>query len=175
MPNAKKIATVENLTQTFNDSQSIVLADYTGISVNDQNQLRSQLQAAGGQLTITKNTLFRIVANQAIGEHPELIQALKGPNAFLFATGDAVAPIKVLFEFAKTNENLKIKLGILDGKVLSYQETEALSKLPSKQELIGQLLARLNGPMYGLVSVIQGPMRGLVYALSAIKDKKATA
>lgn len=175
MPNAKNTAQVSDLKEKLQQAQSVVVADYSGMNVGSQNDLRSKVSEVGGEFIVAKNRLFKIaVSPQLVSGQETLEQALSGPNAFVFSYSDAIAAIKAVFDFAKTNEALEIKLGILDGKVLDYTTTENLSKLPSKNELIGQLISRIQAPMYGLVSVINGPTRGLVYALKAIQDKKST-
>jgi large subunit ribosomal protein L10 len=176
MPNKKNQSQVQDLQEKVSKAQSMVVANFSGLNAAAQIKLRAEVVKAGGQLTVAKNTLFKIATKDAVKEGQEALdKALEDTNAFLFSYDDAVAPIKTLFTFAKENENLKIKVGILDGKVLSFQETEALSKLPTKPELVGQLLSVLNGPARGLVTVLNGPMRGLALALNAIKEKKATA
>jgi large subunit ribosomal protein L10 len=173
MPNTKNIAIVEQLKTNMAGAKSVVIADYSGINVADQNKLRAEISKAGGSLNVAKNRLFKLVAKEHVsGDSSALDEALNGQNAFLFALEDAVSPLKALFDFAKDNENLKIKLGILDGRVLSYEETENLSKLPSKPELIVKLMGQLQAPAYGLVNVLSATTRNLVYALNAIKEKK---
>lgn len=173
MPSQKNQELVDQLKGNLEESKSVVVANYSGLKVDEQNELRAKLTEAGGQLVVTKNRLFRLVASDALKQGTELLdEALQGQNAFLFSKTDAVSSLKVLFEFAKDHEALEIKLGILDDKVLSFEETENLSKLPSKDELIGQLISRIQGPSYGLVNVLVGPTRGLVNVLNAIKDKQ---
>ena len=174
MPNVKNQAEVKALSEKFDEAKSVVVANYSGLDVKAQTELRAKIAEAGGEFKVSKNRLFKIVAEEKLGgEDPTLTEALNGQNAFLFAIEDAVSALKALFEFADENEALEIKMGILDGKILSYKETEGLSKLPSKEELIAKLISQINGPMYGLVNVVQGPTRNLVYVLNAIKDKKS--
>lgn len=174
MPNAKNIAQMELIQEKLAQSKSVVVANYSGLNVTEQNELRAKISQAGGQLIVVKNRLFKLAAKDRVSENAQALDAaLNDQNAFLFALEDAVAPLKALFDFAKDHEALEIKLSILDNRVLDYQATENLSKLPSKLELIAQLIGRINGPAYGLVNVIQGPTRGLVQVLRAIKDKPA--
>lgn len=174
MPNKKNIDQLELIRDQLNQAQSVVVANYSGLNVTEQNELRVKLTQAGGQFLVVKNRLFKLAAQDKVKTNFEALDAvLNGQNAFLFGLEDAVSPLKALFEFAKDHESLEIKLSILGDKVLDFQETENLSKLPTKVELIAQLIARLNSPANGLVNVIQGPTRGLVYALNAIKDQKS--
>lgn len=174
MPSQKNLDQVKVISEQFDQAKSVIIADYSGLNAKAQVELRAKLAEVGGQFSVIKNRLFKIVAQDKLGGgNDDLDNALLGQNAFLFSMEDAVSALKAMFEFAKDNEALEIKLGILDGKVLTQQETENLSKLPSKPELIVQLMSRLNGPAYGLVNVMTGPARGLVYALNAIKDQKS--
>lgn len=148
-------------------AQSVVVADFTGTTVNEQVQLRAAVKKAGGEFMVTKNTLLDI----ALGKG-KLSQSLHGMNAAVLSYQDAVAPIKALFEFHKKTEKLTIKQGYMDDKVLSREEVEALSKLPSKTELIAKLLMILRSPGQGLANVLNAGPRNLVYALQAIAEKK---
>ncbi len=174
MPNQKNLNQVDQIKSKLPDIKSIVVADYSGLDVASQNDLRQKISEAGGEFSVIKNRLFKIAVSDSLTSgQDELQAALNGQNGFLFSLQDAVSALKVLFEFAKDHENLEIKIGILDGKVLSFDETEALSKLPSKPELIVQLISRVQSPAYGLVNVLSGNTRNLLYALNAIKEKKA--
>lgn len=135
--------------------------------MKEQVQLRSAIKKAGGELVVAKNTLIDL----AIGKG-KLSEALRGMNAVLFSYEDPVTPLKALFEFQKKNEKLTIKQGYMDERVLSDQEVLALSKLPSKNELIAKLMMILKSPGTGLVNVLNAGPRNLVYALNAVKAKK---
>lgn len=174
MPSQIKFDAVKGLKEKVDVAKSIVVADYAGLNASEQTELRAKVAEAGGEFFVAKNRLFKIAVSDSVSENQsELDTALNGQNAFLFALEDAVSALKALFEYAKDHENLKIKVGILDGKVLSYEETENLSKLPSKAELIAKLIGQIQAPTYGLVNVLSAPTRNLVYALQAIKDKKS--
>lgn len=166
MPNKKNQAQVELLKNKLAEAKSVVIVDYSGTSVNDQTKLRTAVRAAGGEMLVTKNTLIGIAADK-----PELRESLDGMNAIVFSFLDEVAAIKALFAFRDETEKLDIKQGILEDRVLSVSEVEALSKLPSKEELIATLIARIKGPTYGLVNVFRASQRSLVYALKAIAEK----
>ena len=174
MPNKKNQGLLVQLKTDVAESKSIVVANYSGLNVSAQTELREKITEAGGTFLVTKNNIFKIAAQEKVKENFQVIEdALNGQNAFLFSKEDAVSPIKALFEFAKDNEALEIKAGILNDKVLTYEETENLSKLPSKLELIVKLMGTIQEPSRGLVTVLQGPTRGLVNALNAIKDQKS--
>jgi large subunit ribosomal protein L10 len=148
-------------------AKSVVVADYTGTTVKDQVVLRAAIKKAGGELVVAKNTLIDL----AVGKG-KLAESLHGMNAAIFAYEDPVSPVKALFEFQKKTEKLNIKQGYMDDRVLSADEVQALSKLPSKQELLAKLLMILNSPATGLVNVLNAGPRNLVYALNAVAEKK---
>lgn len=168
MPNSKNLQGVSTLQEKFAQAKSAVVVNYEGTSVNDQVELRSALSKVGGEMFVTKNTLIDIAAGKG-----KLTDSLQGMNAVIFSYEDAVAALKELFKFHEDTEKLVIKQGLMDDKVLSFEEVEALSKLPSKQELMATLIARLQGPAYGLVNVLKAGSRDLVYALRAIRDQKS--
>lgn len=166
MPNQKNLKQVEIIKDKLATSKSAVVIDYSGTSVNEQVTLRNALKEAGGELFVTKNTLIDVAVGRG-----KLDDSLTGMNALVFSFEDAVSALKKLFEFHKDSEKLIIKQGLMDDKVLTPDEVEALSKLPSKVELISMLLARIQSPAQGLVNVLKASQRNLVYALKAIAEK----
>ncbi len=169
MPSQKNVQQIELLKEKLQTAKSVAVVDYAGTSVNDQVALRRQIKAAGGEMLVTKNTLIDL----AVGKG-KLSDSLKGMSAIVFGFGDEIAPIKALFSFKKDKEKLDIKQGLLGDQVLSATQMEELSKLPSKNELIAKLIGQLQAPIYGLVNVLKGPQRNLVYALHAIAQKQET-
>lgn len=167
MPNKHNLQQVEILKEKLAKAKSVAVIDYSGTSVKDQVELRSNLTQAGGEMFVTKNTLIDI----AVGKG-KLSDSLNGMNALVLSYEDAVAGLKKLFEFQSDKKKLTIKQGLFEDKVLSAQEVETLSKLPSKEELIATLLRTLQGPATSLVNVMKAGQRDLVYALKAIADKK---
>ena len=157
MPSAKvlenKKEIVAQLTERLEKAQAGVIADFRGLTVAQDTELRTKLREAGVEYTIVKNTLTRFAAN-AVGLG-ELDPVLHGPTALATSADDVVAPAKVLVEFAKNNEQLEIKAGFVDGKVLDKDGVNELAKLPSKEVLIAQLLCVLNGNIRGLACVLK--------------------
>ena len=168
MPSQKNLQQVEMLKAKLDKAQSVAIVDYSGTSVNDQVKLRTSISEAGGEMLVAKNRLI----NVAVGEG-KLSESLDGMNAIVFSYEDAVSALKKLFDFHKEEEKLTIKQGLMDDKVLSPAEVEALSKLPGKDKLIAMLLNRLQSPATGLVNVLKAGQRDLVYALKAIAEKGA--
>ncbi|MDR1692793.1 MAG: 50S ribosomal protein L10 [Oscillospiraceae bacterium] len=175
MPNAKvleqKKAVVAELTEAMKNATTGVLVDYKGIRVDADTKLRTELRKAGVSYKVVKNTLMRR-AIQGIGLEG-LAPVLDGTTA-LAVSDDAVAPAKILSEYAKkTGDKFKIKAGFVEGRVISPAEVQALADLPPREVLIAQVLAGFNAPISGLVNVLNGNLRGLVVALNAIAEKKS--
>lgn len=168
MPSQKNIKEVEVIKEKLARTKSVAVVDFSGTTVNDQVKLRTELTAAGGEMYVTKNTLIDL----AIGKG-RVSESLEGMNALVFSYEDAVSALKKLFEFHKDTDKLTIKQGLVEDRVLSATEVEALSKLPSKLELISMLMNRIQAPGQGLVGVLKASQRNLVYALKAVADKQA--
>lgn len=173
MPNKQNIKAVAELIEKLDKVQAIFIADYAGLTVKEQVDLRDKVRAAGGSITVAKNSLLKIAMTSKGLDVSSIDSQLTGPNLTLLAENDAVAPLKALVEYAKGNErNLpKVKAGILGKEILSMEKVMQLAALPSKNELIAKLLGTLTNPARNLVSVLSAPMRNFVYALSAISKK----
>ncbi|MDR0294299.1 MAG: 50S ribosomal protein L10 [Oscillospiraceae bacterium] len=175
MPNAKvlerKKAVVVELAGAMKNAATGVLVDYKGISVEADTKLRVELRKAGVTYKVVKNTLMRR-AVQGIGLEA-LGPVLNGTTA-LAVSGDAVAPAKILCEYAKkSGDKFKIKAGFVEGRVINVAEVQTLAELPPREQLIARALGGLNAPISGLVSVLNGNLRGLAVALNAIAEKKS--
>jgi len=162
---------VADLAKKLKSSKAAIFADYRGLNVADATQLRKSFREAGAEIRVVKNTLTRIAADQSGFEG--LNEFLTGPTAVAFGFQDPVVPAKLLMDFTKTNRNLEIKGGLVEGRVVGAREIKALADLPSREVLVSQVLRGLQGPLAGLSAVLQGPIRKLVYGLKAIQDQKA--
>lgn len=156
MPSAKvlenKKAVVAALTERLKNAQAGVIADYRGLTVAQDTELRTKLREAGVEYTIVKNTLTRFAANEVGLEGLDPI--LHGPTALATSANDVVAPAKVLVDFAKNNEQLEIKAGFVDGKVISVDEVKVYASIPSKEVLIAKMLGSLQAPIGNLVRTL---------------------
>ena len=172
MPSEKvleaKKAHVAELIEVLNGATTGVLVDYRGLTVEEDTKLRNDLRAAGVKYFVVKNTLLRLAANQTGLE--DLDSILHGPTA-LAVSDDAVAPAKVLADFAKDNETLEIKSGFMDGKVLSLDEIKTLAKTPSKETLIAKMMGSLNSPISGLARLLSTIAEGGVEIADLIAKK----
>lgn len=139
-------------------SSSTVVADYRGLNVAQVTELRKQLREAGIEFQVLKNSLVRRATEGT--DYVELNNILTGPTAIAFGNEDAVAPAKILNDFAKKNDALKLKGGVVEGKVVSMEEIQALAELPSRDGLLSMLL-----------SVLQAPVRNFALAVKAVGEK----
>ena len=167
----QKEQTVSDLTTAFKSSKLAVLTDYRGLNVPAISELRSNLREVGISYTVAKNTLVKI-ALAAAEKNVDDTSVFAGPVGIAFGE-DEVEAARIVYEFSKTNGALEI-LGAIDedGKVLSKEEVMALALLPSREQLLGQVVGTIAAPLSGLVRVLNGNVTGLVYALSAIAEKK---
>lgn len=176
MPSEKvldaKKAQVAEIVETLKGATTGVLVDYRGLSVEEDTKLRNNLREAGVKYFVVKNTLLRLAANQTGLE--DLDSILHGPTA-LAVSEDAVAPAKVLADFAKENDKLEIKSGFMDGKVLSMDELTQLAKTPSKEVLIAKIMGSLNSPISGLARLLNTIVEGGEEIADLIAKKAADA
>lgn len=170
MPNAKNVALLNEIVEKLEASRNFMLVEYKGLTVEQMKKLRRSLMENQAELKVIKNTLLEIALKQL--DYPDFEGYLEGPNAIVYVKEDPVKVAKKVFDFAKENEALKVKCGFVDGHVFDHDKLKELSKLPSREELIAKLLGSLKSPLYGLVSVSIGPVRGLAVALSEIAKQK---
>lgn len=174
LPNTRvleqKKAIVIDLAESMKNAASGVLVDYRGISVEADTKLRVELRKAGVTYKVVKNTLMQR-AIQGIGLE-SLEPVLSGTTA-LAVSDDAVAPAKILSEYAKkTGDKFKIKAGFVEGRVIDAAGVKALAELPPKEVLIAQIMAGLNAPVSGVANALNANIRGLAVALSAVAEQK---
>lgn len=156
---AKKAELVSEVAKKIEDAASVVIVDYLGLTVEQVTNLRSELRAANVEFRVLKNGIMRraVAANNLEG----LDEALTGPTAVAFSNEDAVAPAKILADFAKKADALEIKAGIVEGKVSSKAEVEALAALPNREGMLSMLL-----------SVLQAPVRNTALVFKAVAEQK---
>ena len=150
---------VDAIAEQLKNSVSTIIVDYRGLSVAQVTELRQQLREAGLEYKVYKNTLVRRAAEAAGIEGLE--EFLTGPNAIAFSNEEVVAPAKILADFAKENEALEIKAGVIEGSVVSAEQVNTIGSLPSKDGLVSMLL-----------SILQAPVRNFAYAVKAVGEQK---
>lgn len=170
MNKTQKVEAVAALRKDFEESHAVYLSDYRSLKVNDLTELRKELRKNDSNFQVVKNRLALRAVDEGLAK--ELEPHFDNMTAVTFAKGDIAGSAKALTQFAKTNENLKIKAGILDGKVISMQEIKALSDLPSREQLLGQLAAVWNAVPTGFVRVLNAVPNGFVNVLDALKRQK---
>ncbi len=174
----KKEAIVAELKDQLSSAKGAVFTSYKGLTVAQDTKLRRELREAGITYHVVKNTMTRIAAKE-LGLD-EITEHLEGTTALAFSKDDAVAPAKVICEFIKKNKMdeagiLTVKVGLVEGKVISDKEVKALASLPSREELVAKMLGSMNAPVTNTVMVLQGVIRNAVYVLDAIRAQKESA
>ena len=174
MPKSKiqKQEIFRDLNEKIKKSKSVVFAGFNSLGVKDNEILRSKLREEDSEYYVAKKTLLDLALKENKIEVDT--KSLEGKVAAIFSYEDEVASAKILGNFLKDKEKegkIFFLGGVLDGRFLSRVEVEALSKLPSKNELYAKLLGSLNAPVSGFVNVMAGNLRSLVGVLKAISEK----
>ena len=168
-PRPEKVAVVDEVRGRLSDSDAALLTEYRGLNVADISDLRRSLRQAGGDYKIYKNTLVRFAARDLGLEIEDL---LTGPTAIAFVDGDPVAVAKALRDFARTNQNLVVKGGVLGDKLLSADEAKALADVAPREELLARLAGAMAAPMVQFAGLLQAVPRSFAYGLSALIEQK---
>ncbi len=168
MKKSEKPFFVENLTEELKGASSIVLVDYTGLSVKLQQELKKKIKAVNAKMIICKNTLFKLAGEKAKLEKEALADTvLAGPTALIISQKDPIAPLQVLASFAKENLLPQFKVGIIEGKFQNKEALTTLSTLPSKDILFAQVTGAISSPLYGITGILQANLQKLISILSA--------
>lgn len=149
----QKVDQVSELVTMINESKSMIVADYLGLTVDQMTQLRRKLYDANCDIQVIKNNITRR-AIQEVG-YQDLDSALTGPNAVAFSKDDAISAAKILYDFSKTADALELKAGVIDGKVVMLDELIQYAQLPSRETLLTQLAAGLLGTIRNLAVALQ--------------------
>ncbi len=167
MDRSEKERVVAELTERLREAETLIVADYRGLSTKDLAGLRAALAPHGAQFSIVKNTLTRRAAEAAGAD--SLLALLEGPSgvAFLESDGDPVAVAKALRDVARTTRVLEIRGGVLAGTSISGEEVERLATLPPLEIVQGRTLAVIIAPLTNLVGLLNAPLRNSVGVLEA--------
>ncbi len=168
---AEKQAMVSEVQQKFSQANSVILADYRGLNVQEVTELRRKLREAGVEYKVIKNTLTSRAAKAANIEG--LDEHLAGPTALAFSYEDPAVPAKVLADFAKDHKKLELKAGVLEGKVINIDSVKALANLPSREVLLAKTVGLFQAPLRNMAGVLAGPLRKFVYAVDAVRKQQA--
>jgi large subunit ribosomal protein L10 len=172
-PRPEKVQVIEEVTRRLGQAKSAVFTGNAGLTVEEVTELRAKLFKEQAELHVVKNTLALRALKKAGMDG--LDEWFKGPTAIVLALGDALASTRILTRFLKDHEKLTIKGGWMEGRKITPAEIKTLANLPSREVLLSKMLGSLQSPARNMVQVLVGPLRKLVYALSAVKDAKAKA
>jgi large subunit ribosomal protein L10 len=172
MNREQKAATIEALAEEINTSEAVFAVDYRGISVPQAAELRTKLREADATFRVVKNSLTERAADQVGAE--TLKPMLTGPTALTFVRGDAALAAKAIADLARTTQLVPFKGGLMNGDVLDADQIRAISRLPSREALYGQLVGIVASPISGLVRTLNALVGGLAVALGQVQEKKAS-
>lgn len=170
MARPEKIAAVTEMKERLESNQIAIATQYVGINVEKVTELRRQLRAAGVEFKVYKNTLARRALNELNIEGAA--EYMSGPTAWAFSN-DPVAPAKILKDFARKSPKVVMVGGVLNGKPVSGEQLKALASLPSRDQLLAQVVGTIAAPLRNFVGVLNAVPRNLVGVLDAIEKKKA--
>lgn len=170
MKKEEKEVMISELRQKFSRVKVAVLAEYAGMGVEEIREVKNALRRAKGEFKVVKNTLAIRAAEgttlQGIRDH------FKGPIAVALGYDDPVAPAKALNGLADKQKKLKIMVGVVEGQVVDLVRLKQISKLPSKEILVGQFIGRLKSPLYGLAGTLNGVLSKFARTLQAVHEKR---
>jgi large subunit ribosomal protein L10 len=169
----RKEEIVSSLTEELGGVNAMIVADPTGLTVAEMKDLRNRLRPSGAEFRVAKNTLARIAAREAGRE--ELVALLVGPTAITLVPGDAAAAAKTLSDFGRTSRKLELRGAYLDGHALGAESVKQLATLPSREQLLTNLVSTMVSPISGLANVLAQLPRSLVVALDQVRQQKEAA
>ena len=170
MPSNKNFKEVKSLTEKLDKANAIYFTDYLGLDVVSITKLRKEFVSNDVEFTIAKNTLIKLAAKD-VGIDG-LDEFLSGPTAIALSYNDPTGPAKVIKSFLKDFDKPSVKGMILDGQIFQAEEFEKIANLPTREQLLSQLVGMLNSPMSKLSSTLGSPLSGLLGTLKQLNSKK---
>jgi large subunit ribosomal protein L10 len=168
----EKETIVKNLAEKLGKTKSVVLTNYQGLTVNQIQELKKEMEKTKAEYAVVKNTLFLLALDKSKLSGVK-IENLTGPLALGFGFEDEVSAAKNIYNFARKNKLPKILSGILENRLLTKEETVALAQLPTKDELIAKTVYTISAPLSSFIQVLSANLRNFVYVLNAIKDDRS--
>ena len=163
---------VEEVASSLEESKGAVVITYAGVDAISLNAFRRKLKENGAKMLVVKNSLSKIAAEKA--GIPELSEFCTGQSALLFPCEDTIEFSKIVSDFASDNKDVvEVIGGVIEGKKLTKEDINAMSKLPSKDYLYGQVVGAISAPLSGLVGALSGVIRNLIYVIKAIEEKQS--
>ena len=173
MPNARNQAMFEAIKTDLETASAVWVVDACGLTVKETEALRRSIRESGAIMKVYKNTIMRkVLADMELVNMDEI---LEGPSAFVFCEGDVAAAAKAVTEFAKENDKLEVKGGMMDNAFVNADEIKAIASLPSKEVLLAQIAGAISGVARGLAVSINGIPSGLARTIQQIADQKEAA
>ncbi len=169
MPTAQKERVIEETKELYGKAIGVVFTDFRGLKVKELQQLRNQLKAKGGEIHVVKNTLFRLAAGDDAGALPYELH--NGPTAIAFLFENESAGAKVLVDYASSHKSFVVKGGLIAGKTYDSKGVEALSKLPTREVLLSQLIGTIAAPIGNLIGLIEALYADPIRTIGAVADK----
>ena len=167
----KKEEELNDLKKDLGEARNLIMAEFQGITVEQDTELRQKIRATSSKYRVVKNTLAKIAAKGTAAE--KIANSLKGPTSIAYNSSDPVALAKALTAYAKANPVFVFKTGIVEGRVVSLDDLNAIASLPSKEELIAKLLFLLNAPAQRIAVAVNGVARNLAVVVGqAVEQKK---
>lgn len=160
-----------DLTESFKQAKSVVFSQYQGTNVKNMRELRKRLKQQKVNFKVARKTLMTLAARK-VGFEQIPDEMMQGPIGLAFSMGDEIAPAKVLHEFGKTADTVKIVGAIFEGKFIDAAAAKTLALLPSREVLLARLVGSMKSPIAGFHAVLHGLLRNFVYALAEIQKKK---
>ncbi len=168
----QKAEIVEELQDKLRRARGIYLVDFVGMTVEESRAFRKELRPKGFEYKVAKNTLIRR-ALQALGDHEQLEKHLVGQTGLVLSYTDGVAPARVLHEFIKRVEKPRFKAAVVEGHYFDGDQLGKLVALPSREELIASLLASIQAPVVGLVSILNAFLRDIAFLVEEVARKQS--
>jgi large subunit ribosomal protein L10 len=168
---AQKEKSIKELDEKLKSFKSLVFVDYKGLKVKEAAEIKRLCKKQHVSYLVAKKTLIKMALEKA-GYKDIDVKGLQGNIAMVIGLEDEVAPAKIIANYAKDHKELKLLGGVMESKFINLDQVTVLSKIPSKVELLAQLVRTINNPVSGFVNVLAANIRGLVTVLSAIKDTK---
>jgi large subunit ribosomal protein L10 len=165
----EKERVVENLKDKFKSAKGIVLADFTGLTVGEANELRRKCREARVEYRVVKNRLAKIAAKEL--DLTELEKHFEGPVAVALSEADSIAPARVLSQFRREVQKLTFRAGYLEGRMFSADEIRGIASLPGRDGLLAQVIGSIQAPMGQIVWSLEGLLRNLISILDQVSRR----
>ncbi|MEE9288825.1 MAG: 50S ribosomal protein L10 [Bacteroidota bacterium] len=172
MKKKQKEQNVAEVTERVSRASALYFTDFTGITVEEANDLRREFRNAGVDYRVVKNTLARRALTE-VGGYDSALECLRGPTGIVFGYDDPIGPARIIKKFYDKSEKLKLKLCVFEHKVYDGAQLNELAMLPSKNEAIASILSIVDSPIAGVVGAVAAVLRDLTSVLDAIERRKS--